>query len=181
MRFRSPRFVQSPLSFMEMRYLLKSRAPTQQWPICQSHSVSSKFLANVIKQNMRSSSDVPSSEPRCGFLPYLLQVRVTQHSSVSIVQLTFGHATSRPHAHAVPEGPQPSFWGYVGHWNSSGRCFPTLLSFVSFVSSHSDEPNMMPYLKPVISHEISAKPMRTNVTSIQWQSREIAMLFWYSL
>lgn len=81
---------------------------------------------------MRSSSDAPNSEPRCGFLPYLLQVSVTQHSSVSFVQLSFGQVTSRPHVHAAPEGPQPSFWGYVGHRHPSRRTFPLYLSYPSF-------------------------------------------------
>ena len=84
---------------------------------------------------MRSSSDTPGSEPRFGFLPYLLQVSVTQHPSVSFVQLSFGQATSRPQAHAASEGPQPSFWGYAGHWHPSERCF-TPLPFVSFVPLH---------------------------------------------
>lgn len=114
---------------------------------------------------MRSSSDGPSSGPHCGFLPELLQVSVTQHSSVSSVQLSFGRSTSRPHAHAAPEGPQPSFWGYVGLLHLSGRCSP-FLPFVSFIPLHGGQINMMPYLKPVISRQTSAKLITTNVSSI---------------
>ena len=73
------------------------------------------FVPGLSSKQIRSSSDAPSFGPRCGLLPYLLQVSVTQHSSVSSVQLSFGQATSRPHAHAAPEGPQLSYWGYVGY------------------------------------------------------------------
>jgi hypothetical protein len=80
------------------------------------------------------------------FSPYLLQVSVTQHSSVTLRQLSFGEATSRPHGHAAPEGPLSSFWGYVGHWSPSGRYFPP--AFLVFTLSHNRH---MPYLKTVIS------------------------------
>lgn len=74
------------------------------------------------------------------FSPYLLQVSVTQHSSVTLRQLSFGEATSRPHGHAAPEGPLSSFWGYVGHWSPSGRYFPP--AFLVFTLSHNRH---MPY------------------------------------
>lgn len=67
-------------------------------------------------------SDAPGYESRSTFLPYSLQVSATYHSSMHLGQLFSGEATSRPLAHAAPEGPLSSFWGYVGHRCASCRC-----------------------------------------------------------
>ena len=119
------------------------------WPIYLSHFVNLEIFCQTLSSKyMRKSSYEPSSEPPCGSLPQLPQSSVTQHSSVSIVQLSFGQATSRPNAHAAPEGPQPSFWRYVGHWRASGRCLSPM-PFVSFVPLHGGQIKHDPYLKPV--------------------------------
>lgn len=104
----------------------------------------------VLTSSTRCTPSPPhmlASEPRCTFSPYLLQVSVTQHSSVTLRQLSFGEATSRPHRHAAPEGPLSSFWGYVRHWGPSGRCyFPHAFFVLTLLHNRH-----MPYLQTVIS------------------------------
>lgn len=107
----------------------------------------------VIKQIYAQSIGC-ASDPRCGFVPHLLHVSVTQYSSVSFVQISFGQATSRPYAHAYAyaaiEGPQPRFWGYVGVFPDVA--FLPCLSYPSFPCTTARE-NGMHYLEPVISFQ----------------------------
>lgn len=96
------------------------------------------YPCRLLQAHVCDPSDAPDPELRCVFLPYLLQVSAA-HSSVRLGQHFFGETTPRPLAHAAPEWPRKSFWGYVGHWCPSSGCCHLL--FASHVLHSLSQPS----------------------------------------